>query len=282
MKQKTLSLFSSLLFVAVFSLLLASCAGESDSQQNDEMDVVDTTTAVQKVEELVYPLPTPLEVTEMLNKAGASYILDLANSPENVDKYFTEMAKAINLGVYGADLSYSSTYNKTQETNNYLACTIKLRDGLSIETPFNADLLDRVEANIDNQDSLYQILTKSFHETFEYLNENGKGAVSVMILAGGWIEGLYLSTELVLLTDNNTEILKGIANQKNTLKTLIPLIETYKENESVSEILKELKDIEAIYAEIPEKDGVVELTEEHFNKIKEEIEALRKKAIETT
>ncbi len=258
MKQKTLSLLVSVLFVATFSVILISCGNESNDQQNNEADTNDETTVVQKVEELVYPLPTPLEVTEMLNNAGASYILDLANRPENADKYFTEMAKAINLGVYGADLSYSSTYNKTQETNNYLACTIKLRDGLSIETPFNANLLDRVEANIDNQDSLYVILKHSFHETFEYLNENGKGAVSVMILAGGWIEGLYLSTELALLTDDNTEILKGIANQKHTLKTLIPLIETYKENENVSEILKELKDIEAIYIEIPENDGVIE------------------------
>jgi len=282
MKRKTLSLLTSMLFAASFFVMIISCGNGSNDQQNDENDTIEETTVIEKAEKLVYPLPTPLEITEMLNKAGAAYILDIANSPENVDKYFTEMSKALNLGVYGADLSYASTYNKTQETNNYLACTIKLRDGLSIETPSDVNLLDKVEANIDNKENLYKILTSSFHESFEYLNENGKGAVSVMILAGGWIEGLYLSTELALLTDNNTEILKGIAEQKETLKTLIPLIETYKENENVSEVLKELKDIEAIYAEIPEKDGVIELTEEHFGKIKEEIEALRKKAVETT
>ena len=282
MKQKTLSLLSAMLFLVAFSLFISSCANDADNGNNDQTDVIDTTTAVQKVEKIVYPLPTPLEVTEMLNKAGASYILDIANDPNNADKYFTEISKAINLGIYGADLSYSSTYNKTQETNNYLACTIKLRDGLSIDVPFNTDLMDRVEANINNQDTLYNILTASFHKTFEYLNENGKGAVSVMILAGGWIEGLYLSTELALLTDNNAEILNGIANQKNTLKTLIPLLETYKDNENVKEVLDELKDIELIYSEMTEKDGVIEISKEQFDKIKVEIEALRKKAVETT
>ena len=282
MKQKTLSLLASMLFATVFSVMIISCGNGSDYKNDDETDTIEETTVLEKVEKLVYPLPTPLEVTEMLNNAGASYILDLANSPENVDKYFTEMSKAINLGVYGADLSYASTYNKTQETNNYLACTIKLRDGLAIETPFNINIMDQVEANINNKDSLYKILTTSFHETFNYLNENGKGAVSSMILAGGWIEGLYLSTELALLTDNNTEILKGVANQKNTLKTLIPLIETYKKNENVSTVLNALKNIDAIFAAIPEKDGVIDLTKEHFNKIKKEIDALRKKAVETT
>ncbi|MEN8122082.1 MAG: hypothetical protein ABFS35_17165 [Bacteroidota bacterium] len=282
MKQKTLSLLASMLFAATFSVMIISCGSGSDDQQNDESDSIVETTVMEKADKLVYPLPTPLEVTEMLNRAGAAYILDIANSPENVAKYFTEMSKALNLGVYGADLSYASTYNKTQETNNYLACTITLRDGLAIETPYNAGLLERVEANIDNKDSIYNILTTSFHETFEYLNDNGKGAVSVMILAGGWIEGLYLSTELAFLTENNAEILKGIADQKKTLEILIPLIETYKENENVNEVLKELKDIETIFTEIPEKDGVLELTEEHFNKIKNEIEELRKKAVETT
>ncbi len=282
MKQKTLSLLASMLLAAVFSLIIISCGNESDDQQNDDSDLIEETTVMEKADKLVYPLPTPLEVTEMLNKAGAAYILDIANGPENVAKYFTEMSKALNLGVYGADLSYASTYNKTQETNNYLACTITLRDGLAIETPYNSGLLERVEANIDNKDSIYDILTTSFHETFEYLNDNGKGAVSVMILAGGWIEGLYLSTELAFLTENNADILKGIADQKETLKILMPLIETYKENENVNEILKELRVIETIYSEIPEKDGVIELTEEYFNKIKMEIDNLRKKTVETT
>ena len=146
MKQKTLSLLASMLFAAVFSIMIISCGNGSNDQQNDESNSIVETTVIEKADILVYPLPTPLEVTDMLNRAGAAYILDIANRPDNVAKYFTEMSKALNLGVYGADLSYASTYNKTQETNNYLACTITLRDGLAIETPFNIGMLERVEA----------------------------------------------------------------------------------------------------------------------------------------
>ncbi|NJO88699.1 MAG: hypothetical protein HC831_06840, partial [Chloroflexia bacterium] len=57
---------------------------------------------------------------------------------------------------------------------------------MDIQTPYNEDLSARIEANIENKDSLYDILTSSFKNTFEYLNDNGKGAISVMVLAGGW------------------------------------------------------------------------------------------------
>jgi hypothetical protein len=283
MKQRFFTVLQGLLFSVVLSALLISCGNETKNKEQKDEEVITEENVVEQAQKLVYPLPTPLEVTTMLNKAGANYILDLANRPENVDKYFTEMAKALNLGVYGADLSYASTYNKSQETHDYLACTLKLRDGLSVETPEDLNLLEKVEANINNNDSLYEILTTSFHGTFKYLNDNGKGAVSVMVLAGGWIEGVYLSVELASLTENNTEILKTIAEQKNTLDNLIPLLEAYKNDENVASVLKDLNEIRVIFDSIPAKeDGTINLNEENFKKIQTAIKALRKKVIETT
>ncbi len=283
MKQKFLTVLQGLIFIVALSGMLISCGeGSSNQEQNDEDEVVTEENVVEQAEKLVYPLPTPLEVTTMLNRAGASYIFDLANRPDNVNKYFTEKAKALNLGVYGADLSYASTYNKAQETHDYLAASLKLRDGLSVETPGDVNILDKVEANINNNDSLYNILTNSFHETFKYLNDNGKGAVSSLVLAGGWIEGVYLSVELASLTDNNSEILKTIGDQKKTLNNLIPLLEAYKDNEDVSSVLKDLNEVKAVFDAIPEKDGVLDLSGENFKKVQAAVKALRKKVVETT
>lgn len=265
--------------VAAMSLFVMGC-GDGSADQTDENMQDTAVTVADQAEKLVYPLPTPLEITNMLNKAGASYILDLSNKPDNVDKYFTEASKALNLGIYGADLSYSATYNKSQETMNFFVCTKKLRDGMDIQTPQNEDLSSRIERNIENKDSLYEILTGSFKSTFEYLNDNGKGAISVMVLAGGWIEGIYISTELALLTENNAEIMQGIADQKESLVRLSKLMETYKDNQNVAEVLVELNDINAIFAELKDVDGKAKMTQESFNKIKVEIEALRQKIID--
>jgi len=272
------SLSSIILFAVAFSFLIASCG--NNETENTEEELIDTAEHVtEEAKKLIYPMPTPLEVTAMLQKAGASYILDIANSTEKIDQYFTEVSKAINLGIYGADMSYASTYNKTQETSDYFICTKKLLEGLNIQTPFNEKLSETIEKNIENSDVLHEILTTSFHDTFEFLNENGKGAVSVMILTGGWIESLYLSTELAILSENNTDIKTGIAEQKNTLNTLMPLLQTYKSNESIAEILNDLKDIDVLFSEVSKVDDKLQLTEEQFKNISKEIGTIRNKYI---
>ena len=267
------------IFAVAMSLFLIGCGDGSTEQTNESTE--DSVVAVaDQAEKLVYPLPTPLEITNMLNKAGASYILDLSNQPGNVDKYFTESQKALNLGVYGADLSYSATYNKSQETMDFFVCTKKLRDGMDIQTPYNEDLSTRIEVNIENKDSLYDILTSSFKNTFEYLNDNGKGAISVMVLAGGWVEGLYISSQLALLNkDNNSEILQGIADQKESLDKLITLMETYKDNQDVSDVLADLNGVKASFDELKKVEDKYKMTEEVFEKINEKVEALRKKIV---
>lgn len=275
------NLIARLSFIAVSMSLFAIGCGDSTSNDQTEDNNTDTTVAVaEQAEKLVYPMPTPLEITNMLNKAGAAYILDLSNSPEMVDKYFTEAAKAINLGIYGADLSYSATYNKSQETMDFFVCTKKLRDGMDIQTPYNEDLSARIEGNIDNKDSLYTILTGSFKGTFEYLNENGKGAISVMVLAGGWVEGIFLSTKLASLSENKAEIYQGIADQKESLNKLIAITETYKDNQNVSEVLADLNNVKTILAELQEVDGKVTMTDEVFVKLDKNIDVLRKKFVE--
>jgi len=279
--NKLMNLIAKLTFFAVaMSLFLMGC-GNGSTDQTDENTQDSTVTVADQAEKLVYPLPTPLEITTMLNKAGASYILDITNKTENVDKYFTEAAKALNLGIYGADLSYSATYNKSQETMNFFVCTKKLRDGMDIQTPENENLSSRIESNIENTDSLYNILTSSFKGTFEYLNNNGKGAISVMVLAGGWIEGLYISAELASLTEKRDDIIQGIADQKESLAKLIKLMDTYKDNQNVAEVLAELHDINSIFVELPKIEGANVLSKERFEQIQTKIEALRAKIVDT-
>jgi hypothetical protein len=277
-KLRNLSLAKLAIMIAALGFFAVGC---SNTGQTDENAVDSTLSVTDQAEKLVYPMPTPLEITDMLNKAGASYIIGISNRPENVDKYFTESAKALNLGVYGADLSYSATYEMSQETMNFFMCTKKLRDGLDIQTPGNETVSNRIEANIENKDSIYIILTSSFTTTFEYLNENGKGAVAVMVLAGGFIEGLYISTELAGMIDKNTDIVQGIADQKVTLEKLIPLMETYKENQNVSDVLKSLSNIKLAYDELKVVDNKVAMTTDSFKKIKKEVGSLRKKVVET-
>lgn len=255
------------LFLTVALFILASCGGGNSSSNNN---IKDTTTIGEEIEKMVYPIPTPFEISQMLQKSGASYIIDLTNSTEHVDQYFTEKSKALNLGVYGADLSYTSTYNQAQDTRNFLACSKKLSDDLGISSMVNQNLIERAESNLENKDSLYKIVSESYYETFNYLNNNEKGTIAVMILAGGWVEGLYLSSQLALLSDDNSEIIKGIAHQKTTVSALLGLLDMHKENEDVKSVIENIKKISAIY------DNVERNEQDEFKMTKEQFDELTK------
>ena len=58
-------------------------------------------------------------------------------------------------------------------------------------------------------------------------------------------------------------------------------METYKDNQNVSEVLKSLNNMKLAFDELPVKENKVSMSAEGFNKIKSEVTALRKKIVDT-
>lgn len=271
--NRTKQILSQISLLGLILVFLVGC-GSGNQEKKEIKD--DSTTIAKQVKKIVYPLPTPLEIAKMLENAKAGFIFDLVNPVKNVDKYSTEKSRALNLGIYGADLSYASTYNKAQEVTKLLTCSKKLSDALEINTPFAQKLQKRIDENINNKDSIYKIVSDSYYDTFDYLNTNNKGAVSVLILTGGWIEGLYLSSTLVATTKDNEEIIKGIANQKKTAETLVNLMNQYKENKDVADAIVDITKVKDIFDKV-EGD---KMTKEQFTAFSKAITEIRAKVIQ--
>jgi len=262
----------------VISLLLASCkvsTKEGDNQTTIE-SLSDVTSDLDKeVSEFLYPLPDSYEVTEMLNRIGIPYMLGTSNTVENVNRYFTAKSKAYNIGVYGSDLSYSSTYQMTQETMLYLEAVNQLGSDLGISSIYNEDLLNRIDQNVNNKDSLIEIITITIHDTYDYLNKNGKGDLSILMVAGGWVEAMYLTTNVSANVYNNPEIVKIIYSQKPGLENLIKIVEERKDNPDIKELLDDLQPIKEAYNAATSEN----MTEEQLEALFAAIDKLRTKFI---
>jgi len=228
-----------------------------------------------KVKDVVYPLPTTFELTSMLNRIGADYIIGLSNSSENAAKYFTEKARALNLGVYSADLSYASTYNSKQETMLFLKASKTLIDNLEITSAYNETLVAEVEKNLDNKDQLVKVITNSFYDTYEFLNKNGKANLSLLVVSGSFIEGLYIATHISDNTFANPEIVKVIFDQKSSLEKLLEVLQPEKNDPNIAELIKDLSGLKASY------DKVVEgkMTSEQLDEIIASAGKLREKIV---
>ena len=79
-----------------------------------------------------YPIPSLADLTSRLQKAGVGYVIDAGSDPKNANKYVTSTSRAVNLGVYGSDLLYASTYGIKADVSRYLAAVLSLSQELNI------------------------------------------------------------------------------------------------------------------------------------------------------
>ncbi len=259
-----------------FALIFPACqSGQKKGRQSEES--TSTSSKIKKddiekdVREFVYPLPTTFEVTEMLNRIGAGYILTLSNPTGNVNKYLTEKKQALNLGVYGADLSYASTYNQKQETINYMEVSKKLVDALNISAALPLDIVEQVDQNQDNKEKLVDIITNTFYNTYNYLNVNGRASVSMLVLSGSWVEALYIATHISEDTYQNKEMVQIVMEQKSSLNKLYSLMKVLESDPQVKEVMQQLQPLYDIYAKM-EVDAI---SEEQMNSIISEVTKIR-------
>jgi hypothetical protein len=232
--------------------LLSACGGTQPQQDPLVVDQQDTTvqsTRARKTRNIFYNIPSPMETAALLKKAGAQYNGKILNDVKNVDLYTSASKQALNLGIYGADLSYASVFNQTQESMFYSAASRKLADRLGVTTAFDDATLERMERNMNNRDSLLNIISETYWEMDAYLKENGRDNISALLIAGGWVEGLYIASQ-VALTSDSPEMRQRIAEQKLSLQDLLSLLETYDQDDVLRPVHADLKALEQLFAPV--------------------------------
>ncbi|MEM9053641.1 MAG: hypothetical protein AAGC47_16420, partial [Bacteroidota bacterium] len=204
MKIRLVPIAISALIITLWSCEDAAVSDDSitntTSTEDEKEDTSEETTA--QVKEILHSVPSPLDMASILKKSGARYDADYLNDIKSVNEYTTAQQQALNLGVYGADLSYASIFNQNQESILYLSCTKKLADKLGLSKAFNDEVIERMEMNVDNRDSLLSIISETYYNLDSYLKENDRDHISAMIIASGWIEGLYLGTQIATTSED--------------------------------------------------------------------------------
>src|SRR4030043_168513 len=194
---------SGILFVFILALgFLTSCKGGKKAPEEEiAIGLPQDNTAIlqdiKQAERIFNALPSPLESAMLIKSAGAKFDEVLLNPVTSVNTYVTSKAMALNLGVYTCDLSFASLYEQTQLLIDYMNAAKKMADGLGILKAIQQEDIDRLEENINNSEVIMDIVSQTFMNSNSYLEDNGQPATAAIVLTGGWIEGLYISTQLV-------------------------------------------------------------------------------------
>ncbi|MEI8005429.1 MAG: hypothetical protein WCI48_04425 [Bacteroidota bacterium] len=232
-------------------MILPSCGnqGGSESSSGDAIQEVIKREVIlsPEAQDMLNRFPTPLDVTTTLQAAKAPYIFSLCNPPANLNRYFTEKTKALNLGVYSTDLAYSSVYQRADETDKFLFCTGKLAGDLGIGGVYDKDLLKKAESYKNNRDSLVSLARTFFRSTTDFLRKNNRTQVAVLVASGAFTEGLYITSSLCQFAPGNLRIREGILAQKENLDNLIVVLGAYGSDSNIKPVADEMSKLKKVF-----------------------------------
>ena len=89
------------------------------------------------------------------------------------------------------------------------------------------------------------IIFKAFKSADKTLRDNGRPGTSALLIAGAWIEGIYVACQTAKEI-NNKEMIQAIFNQKESLNYLIQLLETSNLEVDIKNVLSDLQSIKTI------------------------------------
>ena len=301
--MRGLSKFNLIVAGSFTAVALSACGGnvEPEAEQVNPTDTVTTKVENPPVgvyDNAIFSIPSPIQLSSIIANQGAAYDSEMLNKPNKVDLYATVASQALNLGIYGADLGYTTLYDHQQESLKYMKASKKLADVLGISEAFDEATISQLERNLDNKDSLLYLISNSYRKADDFLQVRERKHIGALIIVGGWIESIYFAASIGKMNKSD-EIQKLIGMQKHTLETILDkMLIKYVDEPGVEDLYMDLESIRESFEEVnveysyvaPTHDktsktteikstSTVDIPDDIFKEITGKVDLLRKKII---
>jgi hypothetical protein len=246
MRLKFITSKGALLLLSFTAVMISSC-GPDEGKDDENIDPVDSTqTTILNVNGEIFSIPSPIQTAFLIKNSGATYNKEILNAPGKSSQYSTNFSKALNLGIYGADLGYVTIYDQTQDAIGYLNSAKKLADELGVSGAFDANTIERFTKNLGQKDSMLVLVGVAYRSSDAYLKNNDRNDVSGLVLAGGWVESLYFATNVYKIKPSE-DVKRRIAEQKSSLQSLVKLLTQYYSQPEYTEFIDNLNDLSTVF-----------------------------------
>lgn len=239
------------------ALVLTSCGGDKTENIEENTASVDSakTEVATAVTETFFQVPSPGEMLTFIKMVGGKNNKNVSflNSPSNLANYSDAKSKALNFGIYSCDLSYCSIFEIGADALKYFKSVKQLGDQIGVSTAIKPEMLKRLEGNLGNPDSLSVISDDVYFSSFETLEAGKQGNTMCLVVAGGWLESLFIATNLAKF-EPNSPIVERLADQKYTLENLNDFLKKYESDANVASVLTQFKELETEFNKIGEKE----------------------------
>ena len=272
---------------------LWSCGSKGDQSKSADEFADAEKSLKEEIKDIAYTIPPPAEIPYMLQATGADFNQSLVNDRKKADSYGSQSDKAaLNLGVYTADIGYLSSYDKTQESIDYLNACKNLADKLGVTGSFDRGTLEKFEANIANKDSRAALLIDAMQKTDRYLKDGNKSKLGALLVAGSFVESMYISTGLIksypkdILPDDKrnlilTPLMSVVIKQRKSVGEVAKMLASVDQTGPIPQIVADLNALEASYAALNLEDKIksnkanLALSDKNLAEITKVVEKLR-------
>jgi hypothetical protein len=191
--------------------------------------------------EIFYGLLTPVEITDIFSRLGVHYEKAALNPTTNSDLYTSNAKAAVNLGIYGVDFGYVKMFSISQQMIDYILTIKDMSNKLGIPDKYLMEPIKRIESDISSPDTILALVNKSYTDIEDHLRRDGRESTAGLILMGGWVEAMYITTQLLYNAEKpDTEVVEKIAQQKYTLTSLLSFMKNYYDDPVVVYYTKKL------------------------------------------
>jgi len=226
----------------------------------------------------VFLIPSPAETFQLLMNEKMQMKPLPGNSPDNVNKYQTVFSKAVNLGIYSTDATYAVISGQNNQIGGYFKSIKILLEQLNLAHALDQATIDKIEKNMDATDSLYAMSLVLYEKmNTELDNENGR-PLQIMLMYGGWIEGMYLTTQLIEKYDSKNPLALRISEQDLVLDNLLGAIETVPQDAENEIIASNVVELNSILQTRYEQDNAM-LTPEKYMEFKTKVKEIRNQIV---
>jgi hypothetical protein len=278
--------FSSVIItvITLVPFLITSCGSkheEGSSQVNDFEVTKDTIKSEVRInfDMLRVNIPTPKTLSTKLSASKITFNKNFLTPPSKASSFSTVYQKAAGLGAMGADLSVAAGYNQSQEVVEYLGQIGKLANDLGIGSAFDQEFSKILLQNVNKPDTFQVMLDKAFDKAERNLRSNQRVAISIIMITGGWIEGLAVSVE-GLNTNPNGPNVKTLYSDINahchSFDYIFELLDAYKTNADCAKLIQDLEPFKPTLISIGRNS---KLGPNDLPKVRETVSQLRSKII---
>jgi hypothetical protein len=99
---------------------------------------------------------------------------------------------------------------------------------LGIPEKYLTEPLKKIGSDMSDPDSVMTLVNKSYSDIESHLRLEGRESTAGLMLMGGWIEALYITTHLLYNPENpDSIVVEKIAQQKYTITSLLGFMKNY-------------------------------------------------------